>query len=42
VPDRSIKEVSIRRFAESGDVGWMGKNQGRNIQKSIDVKQVDV
>ena len=42
VPDSSIKEVGIRRFAESGDVGWMGKNQGRNIQKSIDVKQVDV
>ena len=38
----NIEFFKSPRFAESGDVGWMEKNQGRNIQKSIDVKQVNV
>ena len=34
MPDRSIKEVGIRRFADSGDVSWMEKNQDRNISNN--------
>ena len=34
MPDSAIKEIGIRRFAESGNVSWMKKNQNRNIQKN--------